>query len=143
MRPPNEKFFTLFGRADPNALESAAILIEPVTAPHERRALLAKRMHDTEHAGNDTTKPNGRCATPGPTGLAGQAFSLCFRVYLPDVGGHKLLRDDRMHDLLLVIPARTAGQRATCEGQSGSRWRIETRNSPRSRTLASNPCRAA
>ena len=37
----------------------------------------------------------------GPTGLAGQAFSLCFRVYLPDVGGHKLLRDDRMHDLLL------------------------------------------
>jgi hypothetical protein len=143
MRPRNEKFFARFSQADSPVFESAAIFMEPVTAPHEQRALLAKRMHDTEHAGNDTAKPDGRCAPPGPTGLAGQAFSLCSRVYLPDVVGDKLLRDDRMHDLLLVIPARTAGQRATCEGQSGSRWRTEVRNSPRSRTLASNPCSAA
>jgi hypothetical protein len=26
-----------------------------VAAPHERRAELAKRLHDTEHAGDDTT----------------------------------------------------------------------------------------
>ncbi len=143
MRPRNEKFFTLFSGAGSNVFESAAILRELVTAPHERRALLAKRMHDTEHAGNDTTKPDGRCATPGPRRLAGTSFGLCSRVYLPDVVGDKLLRDDRMHDLLLVIPARTAGQRATCEGQSGSRWRTEIRNSPRSRTWVSNPCRAA
>ena len=110
MRPRNETFFTLLSRAGSNVFESAAILMEPVTAPHERRALLAKRMHDTEHAGNDAIKPNGRCATPGPTRLAGPAFSLCSRVYLPDVIGEKFLRDDRMHDLLLVIPARTAGR---------------------------------
>jgi len=108
MQPRNEKFFTLLSRAGSNVFESAAILVEPVTAPHERRALLAKRMHDTEHAGNDSTKPNGRCATPGPTRLAGTAFSLCSRVHLPDVVGDKLLRDGRMHGLLLVIPARTA-----------------------------------
>jgi hypothetical protein len=29
----------------------------------------------------------GRRVTPGPAGLAGQAFSLCFRVFLPDVVG--------------------------------------------------------
>ena len=89
MRPRNEKFFTLFSRADSNVFESAAILMEPVTAPHERRALLAKRMHDTEHGGNDTTKPNGRCATPGPTCLVGTAFSLCSRVYFSDVVGEQ------------------------------------------------------
>jgi hypothetical protein len=105
----NEKFFALFSQADSNVFESAAILVEPVIAPHERRALLAKRMHDTEHAGNDATKPNRRCATPGPTCLAGTAFSPCTRVYLPDAVGDKLLRDDWMHGLLLVIPARTAG----------------------------------
>jgi hypothetical protein len=85
--------------------------MEPVTAPQEHRALVAKRMPETEHLGNDTAKPNGRCATPGPTRLAATAFSLCSRVYFSDVVGGKLLRDDRMHDLLLVFPAdgRAAG----------------------------------
>jgi hypothetical protein len=30
--------------------------MEFVAAPHERWAELAKRMHDTEYAGDDTTK---------------------------------------------------------------------------------------
>ena len=56
MQPRNEKFFTLFSKAGSNVVESAAILMEFVAAPHERWAELAKRMHDTEHAGDDTTK---------------------------------------------------------------------------------------
>ena len=143
MRPRNEKFFARFSKSDSPVFESAAIFMEPVTAPHEHRALLAKRMHDTEHVGNDTTKPNGRCMTPGPTRLAGTAFSLCSRVYFSDVVGDKLLRDDRIHDLLLGFPARRPGGGRRAGDQSGSRWRTEIRNSPRSRTLASNPCRAA
>ena len=39
----------------------------------------------------------------------------------------------------VVFPARTA----THDDQSGSTWRTEIRNSPRSRTLVSSPCRAA
>lgn len=56
MQPWNEKFFTLFRKAGSNVVESAAILMEFVAALHERWAELAKRMHDTEHAGDDTTK---------------------------------------------------------------------------------------
>jgi hypothetical protein len=55
MQPRNEKFLTLFSKAGSNVVESAAILMEFVAAPHERWAELAKRMHDTEHAGDDTT----------------------------------------------------------------------------------------
>jgi uncharacterized protein len=57
MQPRNEKFFTLFSKAGSNVVESAAILMEFVAAPHERWAELAKRMDDTEHAGDDTAKP--------------------------------------------------------------------------------------
>ncbi len=57
MQPRNEKFFTLFSKAGSNVVESAAILMEFVAAPHELWAELAKRMHDTEHAGDHTTKP--------------------------------------------------------------------------------------
>jgi uncharacterized protein Yka (UPF0111/DUF47 family) len=55
MRPRNEKSFTLFSKAGSNVVKSAAILMESVAAPHERWAKLAKRMHDTEHAGDATT----------------------------------------------------------------------------------------
>jgi uncharacterized protein len=54
MQPPNEEFFTLFSKASSN-VESAAILMEFAAVPHERWAELARRMHDTEHAGDDTT----------------------------------------------------------------------------------------
>ena len=55
MQRRSEKFFTLFSEASANVVESAAILMEFVAAPHERSAKLAKRMLDTEHAGRDTT----------------------------------------------------------------------------------------
>jgi hypothetical protein len=44
MQPRSEKFFTLISNAGPNVVESDAILTE-----------FAKRMHDTEHASDDTT----------------------------------------------------------------------------------------
>jgi uncharacterized protein Yka (UPF0111/DUF47 family) len=56
MQPRNEKFSAIFSKAGFNVVASAAILMEFVAAPHERWAELAKRMHDTEHAGDDTTK---------------------------------------------------------------------------------------
>lgn len=56
MQPRNEQFFTLFSKASSNVVESAAILTEFAAAPHERWATLAKRMHDSEHAGDDTTQ---------------------------------------------------------------------------------------
>jgi hypothetical protein len=55
MQPRNEKIFTFFSKAGSNVVESAAILMEFVAAPHERWAKLAKRMLDTEHADDDTT----------------------------------------------------------------------------------------
>jgi uncharacterized protein Yka (UPF0111/DUF47 family) len=56
MQPRTEKFSTLFSKAGFNVVESAAILMKFVAAPHERWAEHAKRMHDTEHAGDDTTE---------------------------------------------------------------------------------------
>ncbi|WP_327321433.1 hypothetical protein OG735_02305 [Streptomyces sp. NBC_01210] len=47
----NERIFTLSSQAGSNVVESAAILMEFVAAPHKRWAELAKRMHDTEHVG--------------------------------------------------------------------------------------------
>jgi hypothetical protein len=44
MQLRSETFFTLSSKAGPE-----------VVAPHEQGAELAKRMHDTEHAGDDTT----------------------------------------------------------------------------------------
>jgi hypothetical protein len=44
MQPRSETFFTLISKAGPD-----------VVGPHEHGAELAKRMHDTEHAGDDTT----------------------------------------------------------------------------------------
>ncbi|MGP3925903.1 hypothetical protein [Streptomyces sp. 8N616] len=36
LQPRNERFFTLFGKAGSSVVESAAILMEFVAAPHER-----------------------------------------------------------------------------------------------------------
>jgi hypothetical protein len=49
--PRNEKLFTRFSKAGSNVIESAAMLMEFAAAPHERQAKLAKRLHETEHAG--------------------------------------------------------------------------------------------
>lgn len=118
IRPRNGSFSAGFSKSDRPAFESTVIFMESVTAPRRRRALLAKRMRDTEHVGNDAAKPNGLCATPGLTRLAATAFVLCSRPHVSDVVGDKLLPDDRMHDLLLgfLRDARAAG-----EDQPGSR----------------------
>ena len=69
MQRRNEKFFTLSSKAGSNVVESAAILMEFAAAPHERWAKLAKRMLDTEHAGDDTTQvvdpEQGSCQDEG------------------------------------------------------------------------------
>ena len=41
MQPRNEKFFTRFSKVGSNVIESSAILMEFVAAPHERWAELA------------------------------------------------------------------------------------------------------
>jgi hypothetical protein len=69
MQPRSEKFFTLISKAGPNVVESAASHTEFVAAPHERWAELAKRVHDTQHAGDDTTK-RSRSATTGHSPLS-------------------------------------------------------------------------
>jgi len=142
MQPRAGKFFALFTKASPDVVQSAAIVMESVAAPYGHWAEIANRMHDAEHAGDDTTKPDGRRPTPGPASLAGPAFILCSRVCLADAVSSELSHDDRMHDLL-VFPARTAGRPGGGGGQSGSRRRTSIRNNPRSRTLVSSPCRAA
>jgi uncharacterized protein Yka (UPF0111/DUF47 family) len=55
MQPRKEKFFSRFSKAGSNVVESAAIRMEFVAAPHERWAENAKRLQDTERAGDDTT----------------------------------------------------------------------------------------
>jgi hypothetical protein len=44
MQPRHETFVTLFSKAGSNVVESAAILMELIAAPHERWAELAKRL---------------------------------------------------------------------------------------------------
>lgn len=70
MQPRNETFFSLFGEAGSNAVMSAAIRLEFVAAPHEHWPHehwleFVKRLHDTEHAGDDTIP------TPVRLGLGG------------------------------------------------------------------------
>ena len=111
MQPRAGKFFALFTKASPDVVQSAAIVMESVAAPYGHWAEIANRMHDAEHAGDDTTKPDGRRPTPGPASLAGPAFILCSRVCLADAVSSELSHDDRMHDLLVFL-ARAAGRRA-------------------------------
>lgn len=62
MQTRNETFFPLFSKAGSSVVESAAILMEFVAAPHERWAKLAKRLHDTEHADDDHFRRRARAA---------------------------------------------------------------------------------
>ena len=55
MQPRGAKFVTLISKVGLNVVERAVLLMEFVAAPHERWAPLATRLHDTEHAGDDTT----------------------------------------------------------------------------------------
>jgi uncharacterized protein len=55
LKPRDTRFFELFSVAGTNVVTAVAVLREFVSAPTEARADLAKRMHDTEHAGDDAT----------------------------------------------------------------------------------------
>ena len=68
MQPRAGKFFALFTKASPDVVQSAAIVMESVAAPYGHWAEIANRMHDAEHAGDDTTKPDGRAAGGGQSG---------------------------------------------------------------------------
>jgi hypothetical protein len=61
MQPRNEKFFTLFSKAGSNVVESAAIFMEFVAAPHERWAELARAMPPPSTPATTPLRP-----TPGP-----------------------------------------------------------------------------
>jgi predicted phosphate transport protein (TIGR00153 family) len=55
LKPRDTRFFDLFGAAGTNIVSAVAVLREFATAPTEQRLDLAKRMHDTEHAGDEAT----------------------------------------------------------------------------------------
>jgi hypothetical protein len=78
MQPRNEKFFTLFSKAGSNVVESAAILMEFVAAPHERwagarqtharhRARRRRHHQDTIPEGGLTQKGAMSGRSPGMT----------------------------------------------------------------------------
>jgi predicted phosphate transport protein (TIGR00153 family) len=55
LQPRDTKFFDLFADAGTNISACVEVLREFVAAPPERRAELAARMHEVEHAGDETT----------------------------------------------------------------------------------------
>jgi predicted phosphate transport protein (TIGR00153 family) len=55
LQPRDSTFFDLFGVAGSNIGTSVELLREFVHAPEDRRAELAVRMHEAEHAGDDAT----------------------------------------------------------------------------------------
>jgi uncharacterized protein len=55
IKPRNTRFFDLFSVAGRNVVAAVDVLREFVGAQTEQRAELARRMHDTEHAGDDAT----------------------------------------------------------------------------------------
>src|SRR5690348_13117643 len=55
LQPRDTTFFDLFTDAGANISACVEVLREFVTAPPERRQELAARMHEVEHAGDETT----------------------------------------------------------------------------------------
>jgi predicted phosphate transport protein (TIGR00153 family) len=55
LQPRDNTFFDLFSTAGANIGVSVGLLREYVDAPQDQRPDLAKRMHESEHAGDDTT----------------------------------------------------------------------------------------
>jgi predicted phosphate transport protein (TIGR00153 family) len=55
LQPRDTKFFDLFTTAGANISDCVEVLREFVAAPIERRPELAERMHQVEHAGDETT----------------------------------------------------------------------------------------
>lgn len=55
LQPRDNTFFDLFSTAGANVGTSVELLREFVHAPEDQRPELARRMHESEHAGDDTT----------------------------------------------------------------------------------------
>ena len=55
LQPRDNTFFDLFSVAGSNVGTSVGVLREFVNAPEERRPELARKMHESEHAGDETT----------------------------------------------------------------------------------------
>lgn len=55
LQPRDTRFFELFTDAGANISACVEVLREFVNAPPERHAELARRMHEVEHAGDETT----------------------------------------------------------------------------------------
>jgi len=55
LQPRDTAFFDLFAGAGRNISDCVDVLREFVNAPPERHKALAKRMHEVEHAGDETT----------------------------------------------------------------------------------------
>ncbi len=55
LQPRDTKFFTMFTECGANISACVEVLREFVNAPPERHPELAKRMHEVEHAGDEST----------------------------------------------------------------------------------------
>jgi uncharacterized protein len=55
LTPKDDRFYTMFAGAAENLVTGARLLSEQLTAPVDARPAIAAKMHETEHAGDDTT----------------------------------------------------------------------------------------
>ena len=55
LTPKDDRFYSMFADAAENLVTGASLLSEQLTAPVDARPAIAAKMHETEHAGDDTT----------------------------------------------------------------------------------------
>jgi predicted phosphate transport protein (TIGR00153 family) len=55
LTPRDDRFYEMYVRAAENLVTGARLLAEQMSAPVDARSMIASRMHETEHAGDDTT----------------------------------------------------------------------------------------
>src|SRR3954452_22117229 len=55
LTPRDDRFYTMFATAAEYLVTGARLLSQQLTAPVEARPAIAVEMHNTEHAGDDTT----------------------------------------------------------------------------------------
>ena len=111
MQPRNEKFFTLFSKAGSNVVESAALLMEFVAAPHGRWAVLA----------NACTTPSTPATTPLNSDLTGSIHAV--RSTIANAVGSS--DTNRAHDSRPSQSADNVPRRAVClwrPGRADSAW---------------------
>jgi predicted phosphate transport protein (TIGR00153 family) len=55
LTPKDDRFYTMFADAAGNLVTGARLLSEQLMAPVDARPAIGAKMHETEHAGDDTT----------------------------------------------------------------------------------------